>query len=234
MLVHMLGNGETLVDRGCRLMVEQFGLPKRFLRTNSVPPSLNVTRALAAFHTLGQRAAPAADSIIPLLNRPDTAVKAIAALVLIRPERKDQILSLTNVTRIRRSSRAGHTPDQLLSVALLALGSFGPKASGAIPFLIDSLSSTNENVKAAAAVALVRIGAPAEKVVPRIVASLPTVYPALREPQRGGPQAKEPLHMNSPPMQLSWTQRNFLRDPKSPKPRRLRITCPRRPRGKPR
>lgn len=85
----------------------------------------------------------------------------------------------------------------LLSAAVLALGSFGPKASNAIPFLINSLSSTNENVQAAAAVALARVGAPAEKVVPLIVKTLPKTDPASQPGAmpmlRGGRRVSETL-----------------------------------------
>jgi len=147
------------------------------MQTNGVAEWENQTRALAAFHTLGSNAAPAACRIVRLLNNRENAHLAIVALTLIRPDREDLILSLTNVARIRKPCRTGASPDLLLSSAVLALGSFGPKASNAIPFLINSLPSTNENVQAAAAVALARVGAPAEKVVPLIVKTLPKTDP---------------------------------------------------------
>ena len=138
------------------------------------------TRALVSFQTLGPRAAPAADRIVRFLNDPDTALCAIVAIMLIQPAREDQILSLTNVVRLRRADRTGASPDLLFSTALLALGSFGPRASNAIPFLIGSLGSTNERVQATAAVALARVGAPAETVVPLIVNTLPNTGPTPR------------------------------------------------------
>lgn len=164
------------MDRWRRFAVQKWGLPQRIVQTNAWQ---NQTRALAAFHTLGSNATPAAKLIIPLLRDPNTAFQAVVALMLIRPEQEHEILSLTNVANIRQASRTGTTPDMLLSGALLALGSFGSKASNAIPFLIGSLSSTNDGVQAAAAVALARIGAPAEQVVPPIIASLPNSDPAL-------------------------------------------------------
>ena len=177
MLLRMLTWGDTRGDQLLRFMVQKYGLPHWFIRTNWRAEWENQTRALAAFHTLGSTAAPAAGRIVRLLNDPETALRAIVALTLIRPDREDYILSLTNVALIRKQSRTGASPDMLLSAAVLALGSFGPKASNAIPFLINSLSSTNDNVQAAAAVALVRVGAPPEKVVPLIVKTLPKTDP---------------------------------------------------------
>jgi hypothetical protein len=104
-------------------------------------------------------------------------VPAIVALMCVWPEREDQMLSLTNVARITRTPMAGGSPESLLSSALFALGSFGQRASNAIPFLIESLSSTNDRVQASAAVALVRVGAPANQVVPLIVDTLPKTDP---------------------------------------------------------
>ena len=188
MLVRMLAGGQTPIDRWKRVLVEKCGLPQRLIRTNNWMTSWeNVTRALAAFHTLGSNSAPAAGRIVPLLNDPDSAGQAIVALMLIRPEREDHILSLTNVSRLRRASRSGGSPDLIFSMALLALGAFGPKAAGAIPILVDRLSSTNERIQATAAVALVRVGAPAELAVPLIVKTLPKTDPTPPELPPGAP-----------------------------------------------
>ena len=131
---------------------------------------------------------------------------AIVALTLIRPDREDHILSLTNVARIRKPSRTGASPDLLLSAAVLALGSFGAKASNAIPFLINSLSSTNENVQAAAAVALARVGAPAEKVVPLIVKTLPKTDPT---PPPGAMPMLRRAHRVSETLMKIWALEQF-------------------------
>src|SRR5204863_2369314 len=66
----------------------------------------------------------------------------------------------------------GFKPDDLPYGAILALGSFGTNTSCAVPFLLDCITSTNERIQAAVAVALVRIGAPPEAAVPRILSTI--------------------------------------------------------------
>lgn len=177
MLVRMLSAGETRWDQWRRLLVVKYGLSARLMNTNWAVAWQRKTQALAAFEVLGTNAAPAAAQIIPLLNYPETAIHAIVAIKLIRPERGEQFLKLTNVARIRRPSRTGAPRDKILSEALLALGSFGSRASNAVPFLVGALASTNTGIQAAAAVALARIGAPTKQGVPLIIETLPKTDP---------------------------------------------------------
>src|SRR5207244_4401009 len=78
--------------------------------------------------------------------------------------------------------------------AILALSTFGPKASGAVPLLIQKLTAPDEYVRAAADVALARItpacpwtaetslltlfGGPAEEAAVLMVENLPDTKPS--------------------------------------------------------
>ena len=150
-------------------------------------------RALAALNELGPLAAPAIPKIIPMLDDPDRAHVAMSAIVAIHPARESDILSLTNVLRIKQTSVSGAQPSLQHSSAILALSSFGPKARGAIPILLDCLHSTNGRVRGSAAIALARAGAPASKVVPSILTDLPKSNPP-------------PYVPTIPPTAASWAQ----------------------------
>jgi len=154
---------------------------------------VNNVRALAALNELGPLAAPAIPKILPMLGDPDRAHVAIAAILSIQPELESDILSLTNVLRIKRTSISGASPSLRHSSAILALSTFGPKARGAIPVLLDCLHSTNGWVRGSAAIALARAGAPASKVVPSILTDLPKSNPP-------------PYGPTIPPTAASWAQ----------------------------
>lgn len=185
LLVGML-QGEPRFDRWRRALVGKYGLPKFLLPRNPSLDWLNKTRALAAFSVLTTNAAPVVDDIIPLLDDPDHVAEAIVALMLIRPEHEEQILALTNAFRVQPASPTGRTPELIRTSALLALGSFGTQASGAIPYIVPYLSSTNRREQAAASVALTRLEAPPELVVPAVIQmlgsnSLPTTITGARD-----------------------------------------------------
>jgi len=154
---------------------------------------VNNVRALAALNELGPLAAPAIPKILPMLGDPDRAHVAIAAILSIQPELESDILSLTNVLRIKQTSISGASPSLRHSSAILALSTFGPKARGAIPVLLDCLHSTNGWVRGSAAIALARAGAPASKVVPSILTDLPKSNPP-------------PYVPTIPPTAASWAQ----------------------------
>ena len=117
-------------------------------------------------------AAPDIPRIIPLLNDPNRALLAMVALLALQPEREADILSLTNVFGITTPDASGSSPALLHSTAALALSSFGPKASAARPVLMKCLTYDDEGLRAASAIALSRIGAPANEVVPTLVEAL--------------------------------------------------------------
>jgi HEAT repeat protein len=158
---------------------------------------VNNVRALAALNELGPLAAPAIPKILPMLGDPDRAHVAMAAILSIQPELESDILSLTNVLRIKQTSISGASPSLQHSSAILALSTFGPKARGAIPVLLDCLHSTNGRVRGSAAIALARTGAPVDKVLPWIMADLPQSNPP-------------PLHPTFPPTVEDW--RNWKMD----------------------
>lgn len=180
MLAGMLRSKNTRFRRWLWNTLEARPFLQRVIRIE--PPNDDFARkiqALAAFHELGSRAAPAVPKIIPLLDNPDTAIEAISALLCIRPQRESEVLSLTNVLGIRRTSLAGSSPSHLHASALLALSAFGPEAKGARPILMDCLrTSTNGRVRAAACIGLARIGAPADEVIPFILAEIPKTNPS--------------------------------------------------------
>jgi len=178
MLVRMLKTQDTRLQRWIWKTVESHKFLNRYIRMKSPTAGFaGQLRALAAFKELGPRAAPAIAKIIPLLDDPDFAQFAIAAILSIQPESEGDILALTNVFRIKDVSISGAHPDLTYSSAILALSTFGAKASGAIPALLKSTQSTNGQVRVDAAYALVRIGAPPESVLPLIIAEIPKTNP---------------------------------------------------------
>lgn len=177
MLVDMLSGKGDAIDRCLKRLTT--GLP---WLTGVLPKGRGseddyIHRALVAFHMLGPRAAPAAERILPLLTNADMAPQAIVVLTLIRPQVESQILSLTNVEKIAVTGKRGAPPEHLLSLSLLSLGSFGTNASGAIPFAKGQLDSAYPRVQGAAAIALVRMGTPAEIAIPLILKTLPHSLP---------------------------------------------------------
>jgi hypothetical protein len=131
--------------------------------------------AIAAFDRLGPKASGAIPKIIPLLSHPDHAQAALFAITAIRPEREDELLSLTNIFRQHR--RADDTPDSQLQYllqadAILTLGKYGSKSHAALPFILERFTSRNHRVRAACAVAIARIGVSPEIAVPLIISNL--------------------------------------------------------------
>ena len=129
----------------------------------------NQVRAAAAFDMLGASAAHAAPQVVPLLRNPDTALQALVVLASIRPTRPEEILAITNVLGLPSLPPNMGPPGRLHAAALLTLASFGEQAEGAKPILMERLSSADRYVRAAAAVALARMRAAPEKVVPLII-----------------------------------------------------------------
>ncbi|MCI0536507.1 MAG: hypothetical protein L0Z50_14900 [Verrucomicrobiales bacterium] len=191
MLVRMLKSNDSRMRRWIWEKAEGNTFIRKHIRIK--PPTDGFARqigALAAFRELGPRAAPAIPKIIPLLDDPDLAHVTMVALRHIRPARERDILSLTNVLRIRTKSLTGAPPSLLHAGAILTLATFGPKAAGATPLLLEYLNSTNGEVQAACAIALLKIGAPPEKVVPLVLEHLPTTNPPPMNPMnfRAAPQ----------------------------------------------
>jgi len=183
MLVQMLKSQDTRLQRWIWETVDGQPLLKKVIPIK--PTNAKFARrlqGLAALHKLGPRAAPAIPRIIPLLEDPDYALPAIAALISIHPERESDILSLTNVLRIQATSISGAPPELNYYAAFLGLSSFGPKARAATPILLSSMGSTNARVRGSAAMALARVGAPADQVVPLILADISKTNPPAWRP----------------------------------------------------
>ena len=180
LLVCMLRSKDTRYQREIRDFVERHPALTRFY--SPPPPAAwsHQIQALGALGELGPLAAPAVPGIIRLLDHPDTAPVAITALLSIRPEREDHILSLTNVLGIATPSVSGSPPEYVHAMAMLALSTFGTQATRARPDLLAFLDSTNSPARSsgAAAIALAKSGAPAAEIVPRILTHLPATNPA--------------------------------------------------------
>jgi HEAT repeat protein len=174
MLVEMLGSTDRIY-RFYEESVYRYPWIKKFLVLKSPEAWKRVGCAMGAFLELGPRASPATPKVIRMLRDPDRASVAVAALLAIQPQREEDILSLTNVLRITRSSASGSTPEIAHPDGIIALASFGPRAVRARPVLEDCLRSQHPRVRAAAAIALARIGAPADDVVPHVLNELPSV-----------------------------------------------------------
>jgi len=172
MLVRMLRSKDSRIGLWIRSLLENYRFVGKWIRLK--PPDAWRRRmgAVIAFYRLGPQVAPAIPEIIPLLQDPELVLTALFALMYIHPEREQDVLSLTNVLRLTSLPSNSGPASLLHSTAILALGTFETKASGAVPVLLDCLSSTNERVRATAAVALARIGAPPNKAVPGILANL--------------------------------------------------------------
>jgi hypothetical protein len=185
MLARMLSEKDTRLQRWIWETVEENKFLRRYIRMK--PPTrgwVSQIRALAAFRELGPLASPAIPRIIPLLKDPDCAPAAVVALLSIDLQHEEDILSLTNALCIRVISASGASPSLSHSTAILALSTFGSRASGATPILLNCLTSTNERVQASAAIALAKVGASADRVVPVIVANLSKTNPLPLLPPR--------------------------------------------------
>lgn len=174
MLVEMLGSTDR-IHRWYEEFADRNPWIKKYLTIKPSDAWKRVGQAMAAFTELGPRAAPALPEVIRLLHDPQCGSVAVVALLAIQPEREQDILSLTNVLRITRTSASGSRPDQQHADGIMALSTFGPRASGARAVLLDCLRSRGPLAQATAAVALARIGAPPEEVVPLVLNRLPTV-----------------------------------------------------------
>lgn len=174
MLVRMLGakNKPSRWEGWLRPWSLKFPLLGRFIRRTPLNAQEEQLQALVAFHMLGPLAAAAIPRILPLLEDRETALAASLALRYIRPERSSDILSLTNVLQIAGLDLLGQPPDRLHATALLVLSTFGTQALEALPALTNAIKSPSEQVQAAAALALARIGAPPEIAVPLIARTL--------------------------------------------------------------
>jgi len=220
MLVRMLKSNDSRVRRWVWRQSEGRAFIRKHIRMK--PPTAGFARqigALAAFRELGPRAAPAIPKIIPLLDDPNLAHVAIVALTYIQPQRERDVLSLTNVLRIRTRSFTGASPSLLHAGAILALATFGPKAAGATPILMDCLNSTNGEVQAACAIALLKIGAPPDKVVPLVVQHLPLTNPLSLNRPLGAPQLMNQRHTEERNLIMNiWTLGEYRRHAQSALP----------------
>ncbi len=205
MLTRMLSTRDSRIKIWIQSMADQHKVIRRFIPDNRNRAWARQIGGLVAFSRLGPQAATAIPDIIPLLNDPDTAMSAMVALRHIRPEREKDILSLTNVFRIQTLPRPGGPVGLLPSSAILVLSTFGNKASNTTPLLIECLTSTNEYIHSSAAVALARLGAAPEKMVPLIIANLSKINPPpLTFLGPGGPMSnREQLMMSAMNVQLS-------------------------------
>jgi len=180
LLVGMLGGQEWFFERPLRTLAIKYPFLTKFLRPYNLVFARQVG-AVGAFSLLGSRGTPALPDILPMLRDPDRAMAAMYAVMYINPSREEDVLSLTNVLRIQKGPPSSPAP-VLHTTALLILGKFGSRAAGAVPVLTGCLTSTNEMIQGAAAVALARIEAPSEKVISLMIANLPTSPPTRLRP----------------------------------------------------
>jgi hypothetical protein len=169
MLLRMLRSKDLPYRTWLHELAYKHALVAILIRPKGPQAFANQVRAAAAFDMLGASAADAAPQVVPLLHDPDTALAALVVLAAIRPTRVEDILAITNVLGIQKLPSNMGPPGLLHAAALLTLASFGEQAEGATPILMKSLSSTDRYVRAAAAVALARMRAEPEKVVPQIM-----------------------------------------------------------------
>ena len=132
--------------------------------------------AAAAIEALGHRATPMIPDLIQLLDDRACGPTALMALLAVLPE-SQQIIQLTNAFRLPLPEFQGP--------AVLRLSTLGLAASPAMPSLLRMLNSTNEFLQGACAVALVRIGAPSDQVVPTVMKNLSSKSNAFSGPYFG-------------------------------------------------
>jgi HEAT repeat protein len=153
------------------------GRKQSFIRLRRLTAEERRVAAVTAFSRLGHRAEAAVPSLIPLLRDANFARQAIFALNWIQPDREQDILALTNAFGVGSIAEIE---------AMAALASFQSRAAGAIPSLMIKLEATNSATRAAAAVALARIGASAEEIVPLITRNLQAGRVGFDYPAPGG------------------------------------------------
>ncbi len=199
LLVHLLQARRSPFRVWISSLGDRFPFLRKYVALRPSVAGARQIGAIVAFHYLGLRAAPAIPKLVPLLSGSEYAVPAVFAIVAIRPEREQDVLTLTNALRNARGAPEIE-PGLLHSVALLALSTFGHKASGAIPVVMPYLKSTNEMLRAAAATALVRIGDSPEAIALLITKNLPQTNPPvyIPMPPRPGPGPADitPVLMN--------------------------------------
>lgn len=127
LLVAMLGSKESRVEWASQWLADKFPYIRRFVRPRDNTKAARMFGAVSAFSLLGPRAAPALPAIAPLLTDPHCATAAMFAIMYIRPEHGKDIMTLTNVFRIRAHSSAG-APEVFHYMAILILSTFGSKA----------------------------------------------------------------------------------------------------------
>lgn len=147
-------------DSGLLRMVDKIAARQSIVPYSRLPDWRKRQAAVSAIARLGRRAEPLADLLGPLLNDPDHARMAVHALWHIHPEKEQAILLLTNAFQ--------WAPHETLS----ALGGFESKASGAMPLLVEALHGTNAVVRAAAAVAVARVGTEDPEIISLIAPNL--------------------------------------------------------------
>jgi hypothetical protein len=107
MLIGMLESRDSQIGLWLEENTRNRPFLKRLIRTDRTKTWVKQMRATAAFHELGPRALPAVPAIIRLLEDPQCAMCAMISLLYIHPQKERDILSLTNVFRIRRLSSFG-------------------------------------------------------------------------------------------------------------------------------
>lgn len=169
MLVSLLRVKGSRLTEALRSL-SQFKVLAPFLKDKATVHAQQVG-AVFAFGRLGPRAEKASSEIVKLFDQPENALAAMIALRHVQPTDETHILQLTNVLRI--SGSPGQSLPWLHSAALLTLGSFGARASGATNILTNCLAaSSNDLIQGAAAVALAQIGARSDAVIPFVVSHL--------------------------------------------------------------
>ena len=185
LLIRMLKTQEPLAQRWLRHLSDVYPPLQRFIRLKTATAAFeHPIAAVAAFQELGPKAAPVIPDLLALMQQPQYADRALASLIAIRPEAEPDILSLTNALRVRKGGPDRSWVDYFHAQAILALSTYGPRASAAVPLLVQTLNSTNGFVQGASAVALARIGGTREELVPVMLSHLKTNSPPLGGPSR--------------------------------------------------
>jgi HEAT repeat protein len=164
-LVKMIGARDSRLKTALKTLAEY----QTFIKFRFVEHEVQRQRAVRGFRALGPLANAAIPALTKLLDDPQTREAAVYALIGIGKEAALPVASMLTCN-----------DPQLRENAAMALGSLRSSARAAVPALVKSLQTDNDEMGISVAIALAYIGQRPDLVVPALIQKLQTPNPTLR------------------------------------------------------